>query len=180
MGIGDWGLGIGDWGYTGLEPYVKCGYCGKTFAVSKFQSEQVKLKQALAEGDAARAALKEAEAAQQAAQQRLNTAVTALADIDISQKNAEAKLDKLFKQTQTDQQTREAIVALLKSLQSGQAQEQDVLSRLMRVLADSRDDADGKLLALQDMTEKLLNSQSSLLEKSKDPTLDIYLKNKKD
>ena len=157
----------GEIAYTGLESYVKCGYCGKTFAVTKFQNEQVKLKQALAEGDAAKAALKEAEAAKQAAQQRLDTAVAALSDIDASQKRAGARLDQLFEHTQADRQTREAIEEILRGLQSGQTQQQDVLTRLINALANSQNESGDKLCILQNMAERLLNSQSDLLEKTK-------------
>ena len=152
--------------YTGLEPIVKCGFCGKTFAVMKFQSEQVKMRQALEEGKVAQAALEEAKKAQAQAQERLNTAVTALSGLDASQKNAEKKLNELFKQTQADQQTREAIAGLLEGLKSGQEQGQDTLGRLMRALADSRDEGMDKLTLLQETANKLLSTQNDLVAKS--------------
>ena len=152
--------------YTGLESLVKCRYCGKTFAVMEFQSEQARMQQALEDGQAAQAALDEAKKAQAKAEQRLNAAVTALSGLDASQKNAEKKLDELFRQTQADQQTREAITGLLQGLKSGQAQGNDTLGRLMRALADSRDAAGEKLTLLQETANKLLNTQDDLVAKS--------------
>ena len=152
--------------YTGLESLVKCGFCGRTFAVMKFQSEQVKMRQALEEGKAAQAALEEAKQEQAQAQERLNTAVTALSSLDASQKNAEKKLNELFKQTQADQQTREAIAGLLEGLKSGQEQGQDTLGRLMRALADSREEGMDKLTLLQETANKLLSTQNDLVAKS--------------
>ena len=110
--------------YSGLEKLVKCRFCGKTFSVTRFQSEQAKIRKALEEGERAKAALAEAEAQREEAQRRLNEAVESLTGIRAGQ---------------------------------------DTLSRLMKALADTQSQADGKLELLRDMTARLLNSQDDVL-----------------
>ena len=123
---------------------VKCVACGNRFTVTRFQSEQAKLKAALREGEAAKAALAEAEAARDAAQARLGGALDALQDIRASQADGERQLEQLLDGMDADRETRQAMAQLLDGLRAGQADARDVLARLMAAFTRGHGDASEK------------------------------------
>ncbi len=64
--------------YNGSEQLIKCGMCGHTLVVAKFENELAKMNAALEEGEAAKRALEEAEKEKQAAGDRLFAALSSL------------------------------------------------------------------------------------------------------
>ena len=67
--------------YTGTETLIKCGMCGHTLVVAKFENELAKMNAALEEGEQARLELAEAEKARQDAEARLRGAIGHLDEI---------------------------------------------------------------------------------------------------
>ena len=117
----------GDIYCTGFEKLVKCGFCGKTFSVMKFQSEQGKLRQALEEGEEAKAALAEAKEAQAESQRRLNAAVEGLSGLRSGQDTLSKMMCALV-ETQADS---EGKLALLQGISARLlASQDDVLAKL--------------------------------------------------
>ncbi len=112
--------------YNGSEQLIKCGMCGHTLVVAKFENEIAKMNAALKEGEAAKRALEEAEKEKQAVGDRL---LGTLSDLD---------------------QIRD---------------EQDILGRLMHTLAENQDDAAGRLVFLQNLSERMLKAQDNVFEK---------------
>ena len=148
--------------YEGL---VKCRFCGHTFAVTKFQSEQVRINKALEEGEAAQAALAQAEKERDEAQQRLNHVVAALDGIAESQVDEDAQLKALFKEVHADRQTEEAIRDLLHGMQADQRAGADELTRLMLIMSESQTDAGDKLKLIGEIAGKILKGQDDILSR---------------
>ena len=148
--------------YEGL---VKCRFCGHTFAVTKFQSEQARINKALEEGEAAQAALAQAEKERDEAQQRLNHVVAALDRIAESQVDEDAQLKALFKEVQADRETEEAIRDLLHGMQADQKAGVDELTRLMLIMSESQSDAGDKLKLIGEIAGKILKGQDSILSR---------------
>ena len=104
----------GDIKYTEAESFVTCPSCGGKQAVALFQHEKIRLQQALREKTQAQADLKAAQQEKQAAQEKLNEAIAALADADFSKK----QLEEIASQLGED---RRAFEQLMGGLQNGQS-----------------------------------------------------------
>jgi len=109
--------------YSALEKYVKCPFCGKTFSVLKFRSEQAKIKRALEEGEKAKAELAEAEARRQEAQDRLNKAVADLTGL----RKGQDTLSRLMQALADTQAQSDEKLALLQSVAARLLETQDDL-----------------------------------------------------
>ena len=57
--------------YTGTESLIRCGKCGHTLVVAKFENELARMNQAIEESEKAKRALDAAEREKQEAQARL-------------------------------------------------------------------------------------------------------------
>ncbi len=109
--------------YTGTEVLIKCGMCGHTLVVAKFENELFRLRETEAENKFIKEQLRKAEQEKQAADDRLFAALTDLTEI---------------------------------------RDDQDVLGRMICLLAGNQKEAFERLQFLKEISEKLVSSQDDI------------------
>ena len=100
--------------YTGTEVLIKCGMCGHTLVVAKFENELARMNLAIEEGEQAKKDLAEAEKARQDAQVRLQEAMASLGGIKDGQ---------------------DVLSILMRSVMAGQDSSEDKLAKLQDISA---------------------------------------------
>ncbi len=130
--------------YHSGESLIKCGWCGQTLVVAKFENELTRLKEAEAEHAQVREKLKKAEKDKQAADNRL---FAALSDLD-SLENAQGE-----------------IRDLLGALKADTTGSSHVLGEMLRTLMSGQKDSEHKLQLLSHLSDSLLKSQNDILMK---------------
>ena len=123
--------------YSGCNILIKCGLCGHTLTVSKFENELARMQQAIEEGEQAKRELDDAKKAQREAETRLFETVETLDDLGKGQ----AVLSKL-----------------IESVISGQGSAADKLEQVQELAArilKSQGDIFGGMSILGEMKEQL-------------------------
>jgi len=152
----------GDIYYSAADAYVTCPACGNTQAVALFQREKNKLQEALKQGKQAQEALTAAQVEKQAAQERLNKAVSALGSMDGQLQGIAAQLgedrkafEKLLSGLQGSQDT---LLAALRGPGGAQEKLQSLQKAAQQMLAAQQGNAE-QLKGVQVSAQALLDSQ---------------------
>ena len=153
----------GDVLYDGCEQLVKCQWCGKTFAVAKFENELAKMNAALEEGEAAKKALKNAELERDRAKEKLGKAIDALDGIQMSQRNADKALTRIAADFTQNKEEQREMKNLLTALRGQVNDEGNMLSQLLEMVSHGQLDGREKLDTLQLLSESVLNNQDNML-----------------
>ena len=121
--------------YTGTETLIKCGMCGHTLVVAKFENELAKMNAALEEGEQARKDLAEAEKARQDAEARLRDAIGHLDEITEGQD----VLSRLMQSVMAGQDAAEDKITSLQSISERILKGQGDLFEGMNILGEIKD-----------------------------------------
>ncbi len=140
--------------YKGEQVLLKCGMCGHTIAVAKFECELMKLKTAEEEGRKAREALKAAELEKQKAQDRLHGALDELSNIQSFQAEEIDSLAKIALDISDNKEQQSAMMMLLHSVQEASADEHETLGRLLQALTKGQQSDDEKLATCSTLPRK--------------------------
>ena len=143
---------------------IKCEWCGQTLVITQFENELNRMKEAIREGEEAKAALETARREKQEANERLFSVINMLDDINMSQEKEEALISKISDTFSDSEQTQEAMLGLLHSLHSGAAKEDTILD-LLSTLSETRSEAGQKLDVMREISKDILASQGDLAAK---------------
>ena len=151
--------------YDGTEEMLKCEACGNTIMLTQFQSEQLKIRQAMESGEQAKKDLEQAVKERQEAQDRLNSTVGALLDIRASQNSEEETLNRITGMLKEDAEAGKALKELVEGLSERQGQDTDVLRTLLYTLMENQSGAGAKLDVLRGIADRILTTQDQTIAK---------------
>ena len=151
--------------YNGEEVLLKCGMCGHTLVVARFECELMKMKEAEAEKEKARQALEAAEQEKQQAQKRLHNALEALSNIQCFQAEEIDSLAKIALDVSDNKEQQSAMMTLLQSIKEASEDEHETLGKLLQALTRGQQSDDEKLAVLQNIAAKILASQDNAMAK---------------
>ncbi len=156
--------------YTGTEKLIKCGMCGHTLVVAKFENELSRMQQALEEGKKAQQALLKAEEEKQAADDRLFRVLLALdkmkdlaSDMEEARTESRESFEELLSAMEKDQALQQSVRDLLESMQTGMQQGQSAIFKVLQKISGDQKNADERLSTLQSFSDRILRSQDDIL-----------------
>ena len=150
--------------FDGGKLLIKCEMCGHTLVITQFENELNRMKEAIREGEEAKAALETARQEKQEANERLFSVINVLDDISMSQEKEEVLIRQIRDAFSDNEQTQKAMLDLLHSLHSDAAREDTLLS-ILSTLSEARSEAGQKLNVMQGISKEILESQDDLAAK---------------
>ncbi len=124
--------------YTGTESLIKCGMCGHTLVVAKFENELARMHSALEAGEQASRELEEVKKEKQTADNRLFAALSSLNDI------------------RDDQDTIGKLLHVILESQTEAGQQLTTLQETSQLLMKAQGDVFEKMNVMQSISEQLL------------------------
>ncbi len=171
--------------YTGKEPLIKCGMCGHTLVIAKFENEIAQMNEALKEGEQAKRNLEEAREAKEKAEARLLDTIDSL-DVIRDDQNV---LSQLMRSVMAGQDSAENKLSQVKNISERILESHGDLFEGMSILGEIRgqlqkigmDEAAGREYAnaFIDWFRDIHDEDKALLEKTA-AQLDLLLTRQKD
>ena len=156
--------------YCGCDVYyeegaslVKCTACGENIAVASFLNEQIRLQKVQEEAEQAKRDLADAIQAKETAEKRTFQAVSQLENLSAGQKEQKSALQKILSEFQVNKEDRDAVFSLLRAIRGEQGSQGDALTELAVAVMQGQETAEGKLEALQRISEMLQKSQMDII-----------------